>query len=227
MTGLGWADQLDALFVQSPPKQILVKLTLLSVDQEALSELGFELDSPRIQFPLTLGDSSIFKLELNALETVGRASVIASPRLRLSDGARAQIESGLELPYFEYSENGGQKVQYKKAIVGMKVRAKNLGQNRIGLELDVRQDQPGEWVQNTPSFKTQSMKTKTEVLAGHTVVLAGLYLEHTQNGERRIPVLSGIPVVGHLFTVRKIHRQKRQILVLVTPSFVEQGMSLG
>lgn len=235
-----WIVKPDKALAHPVHSQLLIKATLLSVDEDEMRKLGVSFlgrqgvtgdgyRAGQVQIPLSaggvlgaLGVGSLFALEIGALESVGKAKVISSPRVRVSDGETANIEAGVEVPYFERTYNGGQVVKFKKAVVGLHVRAQIYPGQKIGLEIDVRQDKVGEMIQDSASIQTQNMHTKTIVGQGETVVLAGLYTFHKEVLKESIPGISSIPLLGRAFSLRKTRLQKRQMLILVTPRVLEQ-----
>ena len=65
----------------------------------------------------TLGLNVLLDLELTALESEGKAHIIASPKLITANRESAVIESGEDIPYQEYSTNGVTSVAFKKAVL--------------------------------------------------------------------------------------------------------------
>jgi type IV pilus assembly protein PilQ len=57
---------------------------------------------------------------------------------------------------------------------------------------------------------------------GETVVLGGIFQDARSRKEDRVPYLSSIPGLGHLFRRRSNETQKRELLVFVTPTIVEE-----
>ncbi len=68
-----------------------------------------------------LGNNVLLDLELSALESEGRAEIIASPRLMTINQQSATIESGEDIPYQEATSSGATAVAFKKAVLSLKV----------------------------------------------------------------------------------------------------------
>jgi type IV pilus assembly protein PilQ len=51
--------------------------------------------------------------------------------------------------------------------------------------------------------------------------LGGIFQDERQRQEDRVPYLSSIPGLGHLFKRRSNGTKKRELLIFVTPTIVE------
>ncbi|NNL00472.1 MAG: type IV pilus secretin PilQ, partial [Xanthomonadales bacterium] len=98
--------------------------------------------------------------------------------------------------------------------------------NRVQLELEIKQDTVGEIYQtgrggSVPSIDTRELNTSVLVNNGETVVLGGIFQDERNRQEDRVPYLSSIPVLGNLFKRRSNATKKRELLIFVTPTIVE------
>ena len=81
----------------------------------------------------------------------------------------------------------------------------------------------------TPTIARREVSTTVTVANGETIVLSGLIREDQVRTERRIPVLSAIPLIGRLFRRTADGRERTNLLVFVTPRVVstaEEGRAL-
>lgn len=225
-----------------PLKQIAVHARIVSIDSDVENELGIDfsvnagsyehnnyasgLSSPQAgRFGLAvarLGDLSFLDVKLAALEASGRAELISSPGLFAANQQTASIEAGEEVPYQEVSESGGTGIQFKKAVLLLKVTPQLLPGNRILLHLQINQDRANnKLVQNMPTISTRQMITSVLAKSGQTIVLGGIYENNIENGENRLPFISKIPLIGWLFQLKIHHTSKRELLIFVTPTVVD------
>jgi len=74
---------------------------------------------------------------------------------------------------------------------------------------------------SAPIISAQELTTTVTVPSGGTVVLGGLIIEKTEGDDSGLPFLMRIPVLGYLFkqTTRAVER--RELLVLLQPTVVE------
>ena len=64
------------------------------------------------------------------------------------------------------------------------------------------------------------MGTQVLVKNGETIVLGGIFQTLELNDDRGVPILSSLPVVGHLFKHQQQQRQKRELVIFVTPTIL-------
>jgi type IV pilus assembly protein PilQ len=74
---------------------------------------------------------------------------------------------------------------------------------------------------SVPSIDTRELSTSVLVNNGETVVLGGIFQDERSRAEDRVPYLSSIPVLGNLFKRRSNENKKRELLIFVTPTIVE------
>ncbi|MDA7793142.1 type IV pilus secretin PilQ, partial [Glaciecola sp.] len=172
----------------------------------------------------SLMDGTILDLELSALETENRGEIIASPRITVANQQEAYIEQGTEIPYVQSTSSGATSVEFKKAVLSLKVTPHITPDNRIILDLVVTQDTRGETVSTSTgpavAIDTQEIKTQVLVENGETIVLGGIFQQISTNDVTKVPLLGDIPVVGGLFRNKVSIEQKRELLIFVTPKIV-------
>jgi len=168
----------------------------------------------------------ILDLELSALESEGDGEVISTPRIITANQAEAFIQQGVEIPYEQSTSSGATAVQFKEAVLELKVTPLITPDNRIQMDLNVKQDTVGEIFQTSrggsvPSIDTRELETKVLVANGDTVVLGGIFQDEKSSREEKVPWLGDIPVAGALFRRRGNETKKRELLIFVTPTIVE------
>ncbi|MEE8495278.1 MAG: type IV pilus secretin PilQ [Xanthomonadales bacterium] len=168
----------------------------------------------------------LLDLELSALEARGDGEVISTPRIVTANQAEAFIQQGVEIPYEEATSSGATSVRFKEAVLELRVTPLITPDNRIQLELEIKQDTVGEIFQtgrggSVPSIDTRELSTTVLVANGDTVVLGGIFQDETASSEDKVPWLGDIPGVGVLFRRRTNETKKRELLIFVTPTIVE------
>lgn len=171
-----------------------------------------------------LGSDTLLDLELSALQRESRAEVISSPRLITTNKQPAYIEQGTEIPYLEAASSGATSVNFKKAVLSLKVTPQITSDNRLILDLNVTQDRPGQVVKTgtgeAVAIDTQRIGTQVPVNNGETIVLGGIYQHSVSDTVDQVPLLGDIPLLGALF--RRTYQQmgKSELLIFVTPKVV-------
>ncbi|MCW8997146.1 MAG: type IV pilus secretin PilQ, partial [Kangiellaceae bacterium] len=171
-----------------------------------------------------LADGTILDLELSALETENKGEVIASPRVITANQKEAYIEAGEEIPYLEQSSAGNTSITFKKAVLSLTVTPQITPDDRIILDLVVKQDTRGEDTPSGPAINTREVGTQVLVENGETVVLGGVYQQRTNRDVTKVPFLGDLPGVGVLFRSTKDSSAKQELLMFVTPKIVKESV---
>jgi type IV pilus assembly protein PilQ len=178
-----------------------------------------------------LGNNFIVDLELSAAQAETQANIISSPRVVTANQKEATIEQGVEIPYQQSASSGATTIQFKKAVLQLKVTPQITPDNRIIMDLDVRDDTVGQVIVasggvNVPSINTREIATQVLVNDGQTVVLGGI-LETTQReDDNKVPYLGDIPVLGHLFKQTSHQDNKDELMIFITPKIVHEGVNV-
>ena len=179
-----------------------------------------------------LGSDFLVDLELSAAQVENRGTVISSPRVITANQKEASIEQGVEIPYQQSASSGATTIDFKKAVLSLKVKPLITPDNRIILDLTVADDSVGTVVVasggvNVPSINTRTITTQVVLGDGQTVVLGGI-LETTQSLQTtKVPWLGDVPGLGNLFKETNRADNKDELLIFVTPKILREGVSIN
>ena len=178
-----------------------------------------------------LGNNFLVDLELSAAQAETKAAVISSPRVITANQKEATIEQGTEIPYQQSASSGATTISFKKAVLSLKVTPQITPDNRIILDLDVRNDSVGTITVlsggvNVPSINTKEIATQVLVNDGQTVVLGGILETTARDSSTKVPYLGDIPVLGNLFKTTAKTDNKDELLIFVTPKIVREGVNV-
>jgi type IV pilus assembly protein PilQ len=194
--------------------------------------VNLPLSSPAGSFALgILGSNFLVDLELSAAQAETQANIISSPRVITANQKEATIEQGVEIPYQQSASSGATTIQFKKAVLSLKVKPQITPDNRIILDLDVHKDSVGTVIVtssgvNVPSIDTRSITTQVLVNDGQTVVLGGILETNQREDETKVPYLGDIPVLGHLFKNTSHKDDKDELMIFITPKIVREGVNV-
>ena len=138
----------------------------------------------------------------------------------------------MEIPYQQSASSGATTIQFKKAVLSLKVTPQITPDNRIILDLDVKDDSGRHrWSVasggvNVPSIDTREIATQVLVNDGQTVVLGGILDTTQREDDTKVPYLGDIPVLGHLFKSTDHKDNKDELLIFVTPKIVREGVNV-
>jgi type IV pilus assembly protein PilQ len=177
-----------------------------------------------------LGNNFIVDLELSAAQAETQANIISSPRVITANQKEAIISQGVDIPYQASASSGATTIQFKQAVLQLKVKPQITPDNRIIMDLDVKDDSVGQVIVasggvNVPSINTREINTQVLVNDGQTIVLGGI-LETTQReDDNKVPYLGDIPVLGHLFKSTSHKDNKDELMIFITPKIVREGIT--
>ncbi len=179
-----------------------------------------------------LGSNYLVNLELSALQAEGRGEVVSSPHVIAANGQEATIEQGTEIPYQASTSSGATNVQFKKAVLSLKVTPQITPDGRIVMDLIITKDSVGKQVSNSqggtvPSIDTHKVTTQVMVNNGDTVVLGGIYENSKNNNQTKVPLLGDIPLLGYLFRQKHVDTSRSELLIFVTPRIMNPSMDIN
>ena len=167
----------------------------------------------------------LLELELSALESEGSAEVIARPKVITADKQQASISSGVQIPYQEASSSGATSVSFVEAVLGLNVTPQITPDDRIIMELEIKQDTVGAVFNGVPSINTNTIKTQVLVDDGETIVLGGIFTTQTTESVTKTPFIGDLPYVGRFFRRNTRSDQKQELLIFITPRIIKDSLT--
>ena len=175
--------------------------------------------------------------DLNALvdllATNNQATVLAEPNLVAMSGETASFLAGGEIPIIV--PQGGLTstitVQYKQFGISLAMTPTIIGE-RINLKVapEVSELSPVGSVSvpitptatiSIPGIQTRRASTTIELGSGQSFAIAGLMHQTSQQDITKMPWLGDIPVLGTLFKSDAYQRSETELVIIITPYFVE------
>lgn len=183
-----------------------------------------DLNPGSIAFTI-LGNTIDWDLELQALQREQRGEVVSNPRVVTSNQREAIIRQGREVGYLTVT--GGQSnnvptVQFKEALLELKVTPTITADGRVFLNLAVKKDEIEDFTVITgfgsiPNLAKREVTTAVLIEDGQTVVIGGVYEFSDRNSVSKVPFLGDLPILGNLFKTKGRSKTKAELLIFVTP----------
>jgi type IV pilus assembly protein PilQ len=82
-------------------------------------------------------------------------------------------------------------------------------------------------VVTSPVIDKRVLESNVLIKSGDTLAIGGLLQDEQTKSTNKVPVLGDIPVLGYLFQEKINTRNKRNLLVFVTPTIIKQGYGTG
>ena len=167
----------------------------------------------------------LLDLEISALESEGSAEVIARPKVITADKKEASISSGVQIPYQEASSSGATSVSFASATLELSVKPQITPDDRIIMELEVKQDTVGAVFNGVPSINTNNVQTQVLVDNGETIVLGGIFTTQVTESVTKTPFFGDLPYVGRLFRRSTKTDDKQELLIFITPRLLKDSLT--
>jgi pilus assembly protein CpaC len=163
---------------------------------------------------------------LKALQGRGLLQSLAEPNLIAYNGQEASFLAGGEIPIPVVSGIAGQvSVVYKEFGIRLTFRPTIAGDViRLKLRPEVSSLDFSNGIIlsgfRIPALNTRRAETDVELRDGQSFAVAGLLNNISQTDRQAIPVLSKLPIVGHLFKSKSARAEQTELMVLITPRLV-------
>jgi type IV pilus assembly protein PilQ len=163
-------------------------------------------------------------IALQAAESEGLITILSAPKVATLNNQRATIQSGLQIPV-QTIINDAFAVQFINATLRLDVIPQVTAEGTVLMDINIskREVQLAFVVagnSNAP-ISTKDASTRLVVRDGGTAVIGGIYKVTGQNGEERVPGLSNIPIIGHLFKHRTRNEENDELLIFITPRVIK------
>jgi type IV pilus secretin PilQ/predicted competence protein len=178
---------------------------------------------------------------MQALNEDSDAEFLANPRVVTADNQQAKIEISRNqpVPNLTFNEQTAQAVfsgfQDKKfgntLIVRPSVNKDNFITLSVKPEISNKVGDQGFDFQGThltsPIIDVRTLDSNVLIKSGDTLAIGGLLQDQTTRTRTKVPLAGDIPVLGYLFQSRGNERTKRNLLVFVTPTIIDQRYGTG
>jgi general secretion pathway protein D len=237
-------DQLDVR-----PLQVLINVTIAEVRRDRALEFGVEAGMPPTRVPrrrsvveatsagqatgdfvvgvIGIGGADVHAT-LRAAASRGDATIVSRPVVIAVNNERAEITVGSQRPFVQVArvlptDNTArdQVIQYKDVGTRLSVIPTISADGYVMLEVAQEVNAATSEQQfNAPVISTRSITTRLLVRDGQTVALGGLTDRQHETGQRGVPVLSRIPVIGGLFGSVARRTTQTELFLFITPTVI-------
>jgi len=213
-----------------PPEITGTSLSTTPLTMAAVNFAG-AIASPTLG--LVFGNALGFiEAQLSAMEQNQTGKIISSPKVVTMDGVKAVIKQGDEVPYVTPGAVGSPAtVTFKEAVLKLEVKPQITEEGKISMEIKATNDTPdyaqGASLGGNPPIRKNEVESKIVVQDGDTLVIGGVSRTQEDETVTGIPWFYKIPVLGWLFKTENVKKQKRQLLIFITPKIIGGAGFLG
>ncbi|NLF08194.1 MAG: hypothetical protein GX594_09475 [Pirellulaceae bacterium] len=200
------------------PTEIKNTLTnKMETSSSGLMRSGYATNDRGVKFGWTGNNTTGF---LKALETMGDTKVLACPRLLVVNKQRAEIQLGDRLGYKTLTQtqtSTTEKVEFMDTGTLLRLRPFISSDGMIRMEIHPERSSGFLDINDVPQTNTAQVTTNVVVPDGATIVIGGLMDNEVQVEYQGLPFLSRLPWIGSLFRDTVTKRQKKELIVILTP----------
>lgn len=179
---------------------------------------------------LNLGGGNLINLEISAMESDNKGTVLSNPRVMTSNLRPAAIVKGVQFPVITQTITGGTvstTTTYKDAVLCLLVNPQVLNNDSILLDVEITKDDPQiPDIAGNRALNINRVKTQILVNNGETAVLGGIFLQETKNGLDKVPLFGDIPVIGNLFKRTTRSDEKNELMIFLTPRILKESLNI-
>jgi general secretion pathway protein D len=183
-----------------------------------------------------------------ALATTNNLDVLSSPHILTTDNEEAEISVGQNIPYQSAlvglpgigvpgGQDGGgatssffptQSIQRQDVELNLKLtpQINASGEVKLVIDLTINDIASQDFAGLGPSWSKKTLKDTVVVRDQQAVVLGGLISDKVTNTESKVPLLGDIPLLGYLFKFSGKQKEKRNLLIVLTPTIVHNHTDL-
>lgn len=187
-----------------------------------------------------VGERTDFMGIIKMLQAQNKTNILSTPSILTTDNNEATISVGSQVPFKtgSYAQTGSGSTEgsigspfttISREDVGLKLVVTPHINDGDSLVLDIEQEVSSISNEESPDgIITNKREITTQILMadGETIVLGGLIRDEVQSGDRRVPILGGIPGLGHFFRSQNASKSKTNLLVFVRATVVRDDKVL-
>ena len=190
----------------------------------------------------TVAAAKLSRLEftLKALISEEKASIRSRPRVATLNGEKASIDISLDEYFAIVTDIYGSTamlrtdIQIIKSGVLLEMTPQMGDNGNITVDVHIVVSDVASRQNNTtnnndvangdlPVIRRREADTRVRVKQGDAIVIGGLVETQHRSDDKRVPVLSSIPLVGGLFTSKENTTIKKEVMIFITPRLMAEG----
>ncbi len=169
---------------------------------------------------------------LSALASDNLLNVLSSPSVMVMDNQTAKMQVGKQVPVLtqQQQQTTGltapvvNNIEYKDTgvILTVKPRVTPGGMVQMEIEQEVTSVDPNASAGGvtSPTFQTRKITSNVAVRSNQAVVLGGLISDERSDGQKGVPGLYSVPILGALFGETAKKAERTELVVVITPRVI-------
>lgn len=173
---------------------------------------------------------------VSALHDKNKDNIVLNPKLLVEDNATAEIFVGINAPFKTQSiaNDQGSTItnNFEFRDIGTRVKVTPLISNNDVVTLEIEEEVSsvadtaglaGSLIndQAGPTTKKSNTTTKVHVPNRFFLVMSGMIQDEQIRRRQQVPCLGGVPVIGALFSDKRMRDQKRNLMIFIRPVIID------
>ncbi len=227
--------------IDRPRRQVLITAVVAELADDDFESLGLNVSAKNGRF--SLGGVSVGKVDrsdlgfsltfdgptlgafFQAVKSTGHNRILSTPQLLTLNREEASIVVGQNVPFITGTTTSGATPANNpyqtitRQDVGVTLQVTPFITPSGAIELSIKQDASSVSGDKTAAdiiTNTRRIATKVQLDNGSGVLLGGLRSQQTDRTATRVPLLSDIPVVGHLFRFDSERAKATNLVVMLS-----------
>ena len=163
---------------------------------------------------------------VHLLQEKRNVDILASPRVMVVSGQKAEIKTIEEIPYQQITQSsaggGGASAitstEFKEVGITMEVKATVTDNGKILLVIKPEQSvSTGTSIGGVPVIDKRGVSTTLLMDDGQVAVMGGLRRQETTHRKEQVPLLGDLPLIGFIFSDERTIVENSELIVLLSP----------
>ena len=201
-------------------------------------------------FPFSSPSASSFAVEMGVLDTddyntvlsfvkvFGRTKILSAPHIAVCNNEEAKFMVGSREAYVTTSTTTGEvttttseAVEFIEVGITLYVTPTINKSGFVRMHIKPEISSVASWLETTegnkiPIVATSNVETDVIIKDGRTIIIAGLIKETDTKNKSKVPFLGDIPFVGAAFRNISDLREKKELVIFLTPHIISGEESL-
>lgn len=191
--------------------------------------------------PIALLDPGSARVVFSFLSSDSDTELLANPRVVTTDNGKAKIAIATQypIPQFQFSEQSGSfqisGFEYKDIGIVLNVTPRINKNELVTLEVTpeassqsgVARLSSGSSSVDIPVIDARTATTTVLIKSGNTLAIGGLMRQDSTDSYTKVPLFGDLPGVGAFFRSKTLSKNKRDLLIFLTPTIVAPSSQTG
>ena len=204
---------------------------IVTIGQTGMFGFGQTFSNSRDPARSKIGGYAGINATLQALITNGDAQILSQPSMVTMSGEKANILIGGEIPIPVSNSDGQITVEWREYGIKLNIEPSvdidNKITSKVNAEVSTLDSSSAAAINlnsglSIPALRSRKAETVIHLSSGSTMAIGGLLSSEEGKQITKVPFLGDIPILGKFFRSTAASKEKKEIIILVTPTLVDE-----